>query len=202
MFDRFTETLRLEVAGVQERFPLGICRKSLRFADLEIQQYWIDRGAVYGRRDQPTHRSIVEFFWAVCRQQGAATGRSAQEQYILARLLPETRIYGARRVVAAGVLSRPASARISVRESIRDLEAELITFADRRMSRVQFRDATANLIGPIHFDVEARQRYLEFTNELFGRQSITTSRFVADGRDHREMATLDVGIGATSRPRS
>ena len=77
MFDRFTETLRLEVAGVQERFPLEICRKSSRFADLEIQQYWIDRGAVYGRRDQPTHRSIVEFFWAVCRQQGAATGRSA-----------------------------------------------------------------------------------------------------------------------------
>ena len=36
------------------------------------------------------------------------------------------------------------------------------------MSSVQFRDETANLLGPQQFDDEARQRYLEFTDELFG----------------------------------
>ena len=59
-------------------------------------------------------------------------------------------------------------ARITSRELIRELEAELAASADRRMSRVQFRDETANLIGPSHFDDEARQRYPEITRELFG----------------------------------
>ena len=110
MVDRFTETLGLEIAGVQERFNFEICCKSTRFDDLRISQYWIDHGAVYGRRNRPTHQSIVEFYWAVCRQHGAATNRNAQEQYVLARLLRQTRSFCARRVVADAVLSRPAGA--------------------------------------------------------------------------------------------
>ena len=59
-------------------------------------------------------------------------------------------------------------ARITSRELVRELEADLATFADQRMSQVRFRNETANLLGPLQFDDEARQRYLEIVNELFG----------------------------------
>ena len=100
------------------------------------------------------------------------------------------------------MLSRPANAWISVRESIRDLEADLRTFADRRMSRVQFRDETANLIGPHHFDDDARQQYFEFTNELFGdnqSQTFDQARIDAIIAKWRHWKS---GLCATSRPRS
>ena len=168
MVDRFTETLCLAVAGVQKCFPFEICRKTTRLADLEISQFWIDRAAVYGHAaNQHINQSLNSIgrfasntvprriamrrnstFWRDSCRKHVASVRGEWWQTVCC-LVPPAR-------------------RITSRELVRELEADLATFADQRMSQVRFRNETANLLGPLQFDDEARQRYLEIVNELFG----------------------------------
>ena len=167
MVEQSTEQLTVTVDGVQQAFEFQLFRKPLSLADLRFFQFWVDRAAVYGRRGGATHRSMVEFYWAICRQHGTASERDQLEKYVLARMYPLTRSIGSRRIVADGILSRPSESRVQRRDVVRQLDSELSGFSGRKVDPLQFRDQSAMAIGPNLFGAEAQQRYLQFIDEVF-----------------------------------
>jgi hypothetical protein len=170
MIERVTEKLSINLASSPVRCAFDLCRKPERFGDISIDQFWIERQTVYDAQHR-NHQSIIDYFWSVCQRDGAAEERSARETYALALLVPEVRKYGSSAVFADSTLSRSGRSSTATRE----LDDALRESRNSTLTRVQFRDATGNLLYSEQFDQDAMDCYLQFVGELLGDVDVSGS---------------------------
>lgn len=163
-----TCTLQVDFPGpVQpERFEIPLCRRDVQYGAVSLPHFWIDRRLVYGDRGQrqDVHQAITDYFRAVCRQEGTHTDPAVQESFILARLLPQARSNGARRVLLDSVPQQRKQSEKA--EQINALEQLLHSQRQEELDKAGFRDRTANAIGPTVYPDDVWTRYWQFEREL------------------------------------
>lgn len=148
------------LAGSTYRFSL--CHKFDDFGAIPVNQWWMPVTELYAQRQkrgavEGNHRMTTEFYWAMCRALGATRERDAQERFLLARLLPEVRSQGGRKIFADAFLDGR-----SVRdrqERVAELEAMLCASGHEQMTRAQFHEGTHILLGRREYPDETQQIY-------------------------------------------
>ncbi len=101
----------LQCVSVGEQgFTFRLCRKAEPLGPVKVDHWWMRTTELYGQRTQRrrqggNHAAVTAAFWALCRQGDGPLERDVQESYLLARLLPDVRSQGSRRVVADACLA-------------------------------------------------------------------------------------------------
>jgi hypothetical protein len=164
--------LKVQVAVEAQHFTFSLCRKAEQMGPASIDHWWMKVTELYAQRGQRrwrcgNYQAAVGCFWALCKQAGSAAERDVQESYLLARLLPEARNQGSRVVFADACLASRSHARgTRVLEEAANLDAMIRGSRDCTLSRVEFRDRTADVLGPPPLSEEAVAEYRAFTSEL------------------------------------
>lgn len=150
-------------------FPFHLYRKQAAMGEVAVDQLWMDTGTLYGQRQRPAsnQESIINCWWAMCMEHATVFEDDVQESYILAKLLPFARSNGSRRVFVDSIPERRGNRR-AVGQSIATLETRLAASCDDEMDTVEFRDQTAELLGPPLYPEEVQIRYREREAELLG----------------------------------
>lgn len=162
------ENLKEEFILNGEKFGFELCRKSENFGDVPIDYWWMDQRVLYGQRNQkaPNRVAITTFFWAACRHHDSTDDPGAQETFILASLLPHVRSSGARRVFPDAHLSRSKKLEATKSRVVTELESMLRSSEIQPITRLEFRDQTADVLGPPVFENSQQMLYQEFTDAL------------------------------------
>jgi hypothetical protein len=163
----------VEAETAEFEFDFPLCGKQIELGGMAIPQFWMDRRKLFPERNKPAplYRTLVEYWWAQAWHQGHGTEVAVQDKYILANLLPYIRAHGSRRVIAdAALLGR------RTRHATADLEQMLIASRKEGMSATEFRDKTADAIGPTQPDAAFAETYDMMTQELLasGRKALAT----------------------------
>lgn len=158
----------LEVVSQPEKFSFALQQKRVDFAGVEFTQYWMDQRQVYAdrKRSQSLHRDLVDCYWAICMREGTVFDDGVQESYILANLLPSARSNGSRRVLLDSTPTRVEKSKQNRKDLVDELNALLKSSHDQAMTLVDFRDTTANAIGPPLYPNDTVSLYREFEQEL------------------------------------
>ncbi len=151
------------------RFQFDLCQKRTVLGDVNIDQFWMHQHGLYGERNQESRnrRAIIDYFWALCMRHGTILEQAVRESYLLAELLPYARSNGSRRVFADATLTRPEHMGERNEEVVAELERLLQASRDKELSKIAFRDHTANLLGPPEYEPQVWERYGQFCRELF-----------------------------------
>jgi hypothetical protein len=154
--------------GRQFRFQL--CRKRAVMGEVIVDQFWLPTQGLYGERkkESPNRQAVIDFYWALCWKHATVIHEDIQQSYILANLLPHARSNGARRVFADAGLARSKSAETDKRSMPRQLESMLQESQHKELTEVEFRDRTADLLGPPHYDQAVGNCYRDFEADLLG----------------------------------
>jgi len=188
----FKEELKLRAAG--QYLDLGaslygptrvvsfdLFRKQTTLGDVSIDQFWMSVESVYGRPKQSTHNqtAIVDAYWTLCELNRTARQSDVQQSYLLAKLFPFTRQKGSRRIVRDAVLG-PGGRRKKTESIVQELEAMLAQSEGHELTMIQFRDKTADLIGPCEYSEQDRSHYYEFEEQLLGPGQIALGHSTAE----------------------
>jgi hypothetical protein len=151
-----------------------LCRKPETLGLVEIDHWWLPTPTVIasaGKRPG-NFKAVLDAYWQLCRQAETDRDPGVAESYLLANLLPHVRSIGSRRVVADGRLgghgAKAQDNRASLDDHLRSAPLDPI-------SEVQFRDQTADILGPAELPPEFRERYQKRCDELFGGLTETLS---------------------------
>ena len=163
------ENHAVEIVVAGRPFAFELCRKRQPLGDVTVDHWWMDTRRLYGQRGRSASLGglVVDYFWALCRQQDATDDPEVRESYALARLLPMARSNGARRIVSDGRTER-GGPRESKAERLRDLEQMIRLSRREELTFAAFRDRTADTLGPPPLDAEAEDCYRTFIDELLG----------------------------------
>jgi len=147
---------------------LRMCRKATRLGSVEIDQFWMSTQTLYGQRNQAAvnQSPILNFWWDWCGRVGSQQDRDIRETYLLAMILPHARGNGSRRVFADSILN-PSERRFESQAWISELEPLLASSRNEELDEVEFKNRTANSLGPPEYDAAVFERYEEMTAELF-----------------------------------
>lgn len=172
--------------GSSYRFKLF--HKTFDFGGVSVRQFWMDHAGLYGRRPKPTRHSrlIPEYFWAMCRIGGSCHDAGPRESYILAKLLPHTRINGAREVFDDAVLAYPNQIGATKRQLIARLDERLTESRGQSLDMQSFQRRSGSFLGPPEYPLEVWREYERLTAELLNDVPATgaawdypnTSRYV------------------------
>jgi len=203
-------TVQFNSGGEEFRFELK-CKRGLELGPVTIDQWWMPITPLYGQRasDPWAHNrlEILRFYWATIRQQNAQGERSAQEQLILASLVPHVRSQGSRNVFNDAFLGRPLSR--NARAEVDDLERLISQEPDKKCSPMAFHKKSWTLLGCPEFPPGSEQCYSELTRQLLDEpcnrlaagqleqgvaEAITTWKRITKRRDAvaEKRAALDV----------
>lgn len=160
-------------------FSFELHRKQTELGDVSVDQFWMDIGSVYGRRNRRAENrgTIIDYYWALCCKEGSNTEEGVRDSYILAKLLPHTRNQGSRRVFADSVPTTSNRAGLKKRDLIAALDEELVKAATDEQSLLKFPDSIAAVLGPPKYDAEVREAYDVYEHELLAdsRQLLLTN---------------------------
>lgn len=182
---RVTETLQLHNGGfvlsrpadasedVQPKiksFNFTLCRKASLFGEVPVDQFWFEYSSIYKQRNYAARNfaAIVDFFWTLCWRERTVFEDDVQESYILAKLLPDARSNGSRRVLNDAVPSRAVQLGQGKYDLIPELNERLQYSRSKQISLVDFHRETANLLGPPDYPPDIWVRYREKAEELLG----------------------------------
>ena len=146
-------------------------RKPTLFGEVAIDHWWIPLPGLYAdrNRESQNHQEILDCYWGWCQHAGSAMNdRHVQESYILAKLLPEVRSNGARRVFCDAIVTAPTEDGAKARYAdLPTLNSILASSSQDTLESEAFIRRTAEILGPPRYDDEARECYREMTDELF-----------------------------------
>jgi hypothetical protein len=128
-------------------------------------------------------------YWALCWETDAVLDDGAVQTYIQATLLPQIRAKGCRKIFcdANSVVPRPdGGADVTRRHQwqIKELNDLLAASREEYMDIVEFRDRTADAVGPPlpeHRTSEVQRAYDDMCEELLGRTQRAMERWGEDG---------------------
>jgi len=147
---------------------LRLCRKATRLGGVEIDQFWMPIWSLYGQRNTAATNQapLIKIWWDWCGREGFQQDRDIHETYLLAKILPHARGNGSRRVFADAILN-PSERRSELRAWISELEPLLASSQNEEIDEIEFKNSTADLIGPPEYDPAVFDCYKEMTEELF-----------------------------------
>jgi hypothetical protein len=161
-----TETLAFEIAG--QTIALEMCRKDESFGSVTVDHWWLPITDLYGqrnRRGRPGNREAILRAYHALAVEEFRTDPDVEQSYLLARLVPEVRNQGSRRIFLDAFLHRSAK---RDRPYLDELNTSIRSTFDRETDEGEFHRQTAEILGPPHLapDVEAEYRKME--DNLFG----------------------------------
>lgn len=156
-------------------------RKPAKLGAVDIDHWWMPIPTIYplGTSKLPINsHAAVDSFWQLCRQAGSDRDEPVAESYLLAKLLPHMRSYGARRIVADARLDSRSS---RFEEARLELEAILQCDPLHPITEKEFRLETKKAIGPfasgsVKMTDTQRRRYAQIRMELFEKPLLLLPR--------------------------
>ncbi|TWT59588.1 hypothetical protein [Rubinisphaera italica] len=148
-------------------FPLRLHRdQNVELGNFTIDQWWIDKRGLYKdrRSTSPNHDKIINFYWACCREDGPQHELEVKESFLLAKLLPETRSNGARKVFDDSRMSQKNESEIRDRQN--QLESMLASARDGQKTQQEFHDETFQTLSSPKYGEEVDEQYAQFRTEL------------------------------------
>ena len=160
------KTIPITVTPFDATVTFRLRRKAEALGPASVDHWWMPTTTVYpGPKSQPAnYRAVVDGFWQLCRQAASDAEADVADSYLLARLLPYVRPLGSRRVVADARLRRRIGR--GVDPDVGALDRLLRADPLAPITEVEFRDRTADAIGPLAMTTEECGRYLRFADEL------------------------------------
>ncbi|MBL8792398.1 MAG: hypothetical protein JNM56_00690 [Planctomycetia bacterium] len=164
-------------------FPFELCCKDEQFGSLALSHWWMNTRRLYGQRLRPAPNllNITDYFWALCRKHGTAHDPEVQESFLLARLLPHVRSNAGRRVFADAHLTRPERLGSSIEEARAELETLLQASRNQTLSMMDFKNRTADILGPPVLTPEVQDRYPALTDDLLGHARVSVVKSDSTG---------------------
>lgn len=166
-----SELSAVELRVDDQTFQFEINTKYVQMGSVPIKQVWMDTRTLYNPRPGTSGNSmaIVDCFWALCRQGGTTGDPSVQESYLLARLLPYSRQYGARRIVPDSRFGHGGKGLYdpTPKGAVGKLEAMLVEERTNVCDAETFRQKTADILGVPRLDESTQRFYAEFCENLF-----------------------------------
>lgn len=151
-------------------YPFELFRKSAAFDGVEVDQFKMRVDSIYGRKGaRPrNYEVLVEYYLAQCFGNLTIFDDEVLDSYILARLLPEVRRNGSRRIFDDAILTSPHLMGQRKHALVRQLD-DLLT-ASRRdaLDMAKFHADTNRLLGIGNISEGAAAAYQEMTAELLG----------------------------------
>jgi len=176
MVNKITETLHSGRGQNRQAFDFTLYRKPAEFGGVHVDQFWMALPSVYGQRGKQSanHDRIIDYYWSRCLEGGTDAEDDVVESYILAKLLPQVRSNGSRRVFTDAIGTQPRRVGESKQALIAELEAQLHRARDQAMDGLTFNRITNGLLGAESFNAEASAFYIAFAKQLFerGREAI------------------------------
>ena len=148
-------------------FRFNLCRKPVQLGALAFDHWWMNTATLYGQRNRPSPNqdSVIECWWAICMQRATVFDDAIEESYILAKLLPHARSNGSRKVFVDCHPTRQGG-RKELAESVATLDKRLAEGRDEQMDKLEFRNRTADCLGPPIYPQEVQDRYFQLSAEL------------------------------------
>ena len=166
-----TGNLRLILESQAGYFPLDLEWKDAQMGHANIRQFWMDLRTLYPAAGEKAGngRSIVEYFWDLCRRADTRSSRAVQESFLLMSLLPLTRRQGTQRVIADARFGPEQSKAYAKQRgrAIADLEAILNSGTPTLNTMRVFCDRTGAALRSSVISAEVEAQYASFTAELF-----------------------------------
>lgn len=199
MIQRLTEELRFDdgsrriyrhpsvprgcIVEAARVYSFELFRKQTTFGSVPVDQFWMSLSSIYQRAGKPARNYdvVVEYFWANCMRELSVFDDEVMDSYILAKLLPYVRRNGSRRVFDDAVLTSERRFGQSKAELIEHLDRQLADSRGEMLNLVQFRDKTADLLGPCTLSEEVQSEYAALTEELLGEGRNALGRWGAPG---------------------
>lgn len=162
-----TEVLSIDC----QSFPFELCRKTEQLSLLAVDHWWMNTRRLYGQRHRPAPnlQNITGYYWALSQTHGTVENPEVQESFILARLSPQARSNAGRRIFADAHLTRPERLGGTTEEARAELETLLQASHDKTLTMVDFKNRTADILGPPLLTSEVQDRYVELTDDLLGK---------------------------------
>ena len=152
-------------------FTFELCKRSTKLGEVDIPQYWIDKRHLFPTRNRAARmfQPIIGYWWALSCGEGLANDPDTQDIYLLANLLPQARSHGSAHIVADSSVTKRERG-----DAAESLEEMLRISRDKRLTAMEFRESTADAIGPVKADPALMARYSAITDELLsvGRAAI------------------------------
>jgi hypothetical protein len=162
-----------EVVSVGDRsLRFQLHRKKTRLGSIDVDHWWMPVPPLYGQRQRNAapavnHKAVIEAFWALCRQEGSFEEADIRNVYLLARLLPQMRSLGSRRIVADAHLDPASGTRWKRRrDAVAELEELLHSGRGKSVTWSEFRAASKIVLGPPPLTQETKDLYVKFAAEL------------------------------------
>jgi len=194
--------IRFEPAPDPEAdFQFHLCRQQVTLGKTEIDQFWMPIPSLYGQRGTSAvnQQPLVDLWWRFCGIAGTQTEIDVQESYLLAKILPEARSNGSRRVFADAVEISTRSRRHEIQAWAEELNELLIGDGKAKYNEARFHKAT-ECLGHPEYPSSVWEKYVEMTEHLFadagsriGQEPTDTVKSVRE-----EWKRLMKGIGRTS----
>ena len=182
-------------------YELDLLHKPLDLGPCQIEQFWFDRNKLYPTRNRPAvmYQPIVDVYWDLCQTESADRDPEVQENYLLAKLLPNIRDQKAREVFRDSVPSRRFDTEPK-EESATDLE-DLLSRNTQAMSVPDFHRSTADVLGPPEYAEEDWELYDEMAEQLLapGRERLPISEAEAVTEVRRRWQEWLTSIGRRRR---
>ena len=156
------KTLTVSLRNFRRKFQFS--RASIDFDGLKIQQWWLEKGRVYGFKKPPYNDAIARLYWAYCKHDDAQTLRDSQENFLLAHIVPHIKRKNASKIVIHACLP-PSNLR--QHKVIADLEAALAIEYPNTKTPEQFYLEVRNLLGPPPLTPEEEQCYQNLKSQIF-----------------------------------
>lgn len=168
-----------------------LCKKQFALGPHKFEQFWMAKPTLDPsmKRRASNYQGIVAAYWALCWETDAVLDDGAQQTYTLANLLPYIRAKSCRKIFcdANSALERPEGDATLVRRrqsQIEKLELLLMSSRSQRINIIEFRDHTAEFVGPPfadQFTDDVRLAYRSMSSELLGRTQWAMERLGDDG---------------------
>lgn len=191
-----------QIGGALRPFHrLDLLHKRLNLGPCQINQFWFDRNQLYPTRNRSArmYQPIVDAYWDLCQAESTDRDPEVQENYLLAKLLPNIRDQKAREVFRDSVPSRRFDTEPKEEVST-DLE-DLLSRNTEAMPVPDFHRSTADVLGPPEYAEENWELYDEMAEQLLapGRERLPISKDEAVAEVRRRWQEWLTSIGRRRR---
>ena len=172
--------LRQSLSVGKENFEFELCRKeNTPLGPVDVDQWWMDVTPLYAQRQcrklqSRNHLQVIKYYWAICRQDNATRERDAQEQFLLAALLPGMRSQGSRRVFDDAFLK--AGKKAEQAREVLILDDLLQNNRGKSLSREDFHHQSLVLLRSSEGTAGFRPMYHKLSEELLNEACRCLSR--------------------------
>ncbi len=150
-------------------FSFNLCHKDVRFGELQLKHWWMDTRTIYpvGNKKAIQYSPLVDFWWKCCLQDSEPITLDACESLILAKILPNSRAIGSRKVfLDSKIGTRNRSPLRQYRKQTNEL---LDASKEKELTIFEFYEKVRDIIGPPEYSQDLWDNFNQLKCELFDK---------------------------------